>query len=118
MNRLYHEVCKRCYKDNDNVCWALYSELKEQFIQVRGGTSTSTSATTTLTFVVGNLASLIINFGIAGVLLTNTVEEAVPLNLDKVLLDLNAPFVYGLTHDNIIGDLGASCHSFNNLKWF
>ena len=90
----------------------IYLELREQFIYARRRTSTSIlTILAVIPLVVGNLASLTINSGIAGVLLTNTVEKA-------VLLDLNALFIYNLTRDNVIGDLRVSRHSFNNLKWF
>ena len=54
---------------------------------------------------------LTINSNIIGVLLTNSVEKA-------VFLDLNVLFIYGLTRDNIIEDLKTSYYLFNNLKWF
>ncbi len=73
-------------------------------------TSISTVAPT-FTFIIRNPIFLTINFNIAGVLLTNSVEKA-------VLLDLNALFIYGLIRNNVIGDSKASRHSFNNLKWF
>src|SRR6266699_380702 len=74
--------------------------------------STSISTVSpTFTFIIRNPIFLTINFNIAGVLLTNSVEKA-------VLLDLNALFIYGLIRNNVIGDSKASRHSFNNLKWF
>ncbi len=65
----------------------------------------------TFTFIIRNPVSLTINFGIAGVLLMNSIEETVPLNL-------NTPFVYNLIRNNVIKDLRVSRHLFNNLKWF
>jgi len=112
MNKPYYKVCKRCYKRGNTVYWTIYLELKEQFIQTRGRTSTSISTVAfTFIFIVRNFISLIINFNIIGVLLTNFIEEVVPL-------DLNIPFVYDLTRDNVIRNSKASRYSFNNLKWF
>lgn len=96
--------------------------MKEQFIQIKGRTSTSTSTITTITLIptpiVKNPTSLTINSNIARILLTNTVKKTIPLDLDKTPLDLNAPFVYNLIRNNIIGNSKVSRHSFNNLKWF
>ncbi len=96
--------------------------MKEQFIQIKKRTSTSISAITTttptLTFIARNLTSLTINFNIVKILLTNTVEKVILLDLNKTFLNLNAPFIYSLTRDNVIENLGISCHLFNNLKWF
>ncbi len=58
---LYHEVCKKCYRGGDDVCWLLHLEFREQWQQARNGGSTPVTSTP-----VGNPASLTINSGIYG----------------------------------------------------
>ncbi len=71
----------------------MYLKLKKQFIQAKKKTSISISTIApTSTLIIRNPTSLTINSNITGILLTNSVEKTVPLNL-------NAPFIYGLTRD-------------------